>query len=181
MLRPYRKPLVIMTPKSPLRRKITFSALEELTGGTFKTVIGEIDPLKPADVKRVTLCTGKIYWDLLEARREKGVTDTALVRVEQLYPFPAEALAKELRRYGQATAVVWTQEEPLNQGAWFSVRDAIQECLQTGQTLTHSARPPSAAPAGGDYHRHLERHQRVIAGGLGLQPETGHGGHAAST
>ena len=169
MLRRYRKPLVIMTPKSMLRLKTSFSVLEDFTGGSFRTMIGETEALKPVDVQRVVLCSGKVYYDLLEARREKDLQDTALLRLEQLYPFPAEALTRELKRYSQSLDIVWAQEEPLNQGAWFSIRDALRDCLQPGQSLTVTARLPSASPAGGDYHRHLERRQQLIEDALALQ------------
>ncbi len=169
MLRAYRKPLIIMTPKSPLRRKITFSTLEDLASGRFDPVISELDPLKPADIKRIVLCSGKVYFDLLEARRERGLTSVALARVEQLYPFPADDIAAELKRYPKAREVVWTQEEPQNQGAWYSIQDALRTCLQPGQTLYYAGRMPMAAPAGGDHHKHLERTAKLINDALTLK------------
>ncbi len=162
MRRNYRKPLVIMTPKSPLRRKITFSTLEDLANDQFDTVIGEGDPLKPAEVRRVVACSGKVYYDLLEARRERGINDIALLRVEQLYPFPSEELVRQLQIYTHARELVWCQEEPQNQGAWLSIQDALRACAQTDQALLYAGRPPMAAPAGGDYHKHLERQKHLV-------------------
>ena len=162
MHRNYRKPLVIMTPKSPLRRKITFSALEDLAGDRFDNVIGELDPIKPADVRRVVACSGKVYFDLLEARRERNITDIALIRVEQLYPFPADELTRQFQLYKGAREVFWCQEEPQNQGAWFSIQDALRTCLTTGQDLHYAGRIPMAAPAGGDHHKHLERQKKLV-------------------
>jgi 2-oxoglutarate dehydrogenase E1 component len=162
MIRTYRKPLVIMTPKSPLRRKITFSTLEDLAGDKFDNVIGELDPLKPAEVRRVVACSGKVYYDLLEARRERTITDIAIIRVEQLYPFPAEELAQQFWAYPAAREVVWCQEEPQNQGAWFSIQDALRTCLRPDQRLHYAGRMPMAAPAGGDYHKHLDRQKLLV-------------------
>ncbi len=170
MLRPYRKPLVIMTPKSPLRRKITFSTLEDLAEGRFDLVIGEIDPIKPSDVRRVCLCSGKVYWDLLEARRERKIDDIAIVRIEQLYPFPSENLARELQRYPRARQIYWVQEEPQNQGAWYLIQDTIRLVMQPGQTLSYAGRMPMAAPAGGDYQKHLERQKKLVDTALARRP-----------
>ena len=175
MLRPYRKPLVIMTPKSPLRRKITFSTIEDLASGRFDPVIGEIDPLKPSDVRRVCICSGKVYWDLLEARRERKIADIAIIRLEQLYPFPANELAAELQRYPKARQVYWVQEEPQNQGSWYSIQDALRLVMLPGQTLNYAGRMPMAAPAGGDHHKHLERQKKLVDTALARRPgeETG--------
>jgi len=119
MLRPYRKPLIVMTPKSLLRHKLSTSSLEDLHSGGFQTVIPEIDKLTNKNVKRVVFCTGKVYFDLLEQRREDKIKDIAICRVEQLYPFPRDSVVKELKRYPNADEVVWCQEEPKNQGAWY--------------------------------------------------------------
>ncbi len=167
MHRNYRKPLVIMTPKSPLRRKITFSTLEDLASGRFDNVIGELDPLPPDPVRRVVACSGKVYYDLLEARRERGINDIAIIRVEQLYPFPADELTRQLQRFRNAREIYWGQEEPQNQGAWLSIQDALRACLQTGQDLFYAGRAAMAAPAGGDYHKHLERQNILVDTALG--------------
>jgi 2-oxoglutarate dehydrogenase E1 component len=170
MVRPYRKPLVIMSPKSLLRRKISFSTIEDLTSGRFDPVIGELDPLKPSDIRRVCVCSGKVYYDLLEARRERGITDIAILRLEQLYPFPAEDLSRELARYPRAKQVYWVQEEPQNQGAWYSIQDTIRTIMLPGQTLSYAGRMPMAAPAGGDHHKHLERQKRLVDTALARRP-----------
>ncbi|MFN7288212.1 MAG: 2-oxoglutarate dehydrogenase E1 component, partial [Burkholderiales bacterium] len=152
MIRPLRKPLVIMTPKSLLRNKEAVSPLQDLARGGFQTVIGDTtEGLDGSKVKRVVLCTGKVYFDLLGARRERGLTDVALVRVEQLYPFPHKALEAELRKYPAATHVVWCQDEPQNQGAWFFVQHHLNEALKEGQRLSYAGRPASASPAVGYY------------------------------
>jgi len=169
VLRPYRKPLIIMSPKSTLRRKISFSNLEELSRGGFQTVIGEVDPIEPRDVRRVVLCSGKVYYDVLEARRERGEQKIAVVRLEQLYPFPDAALKKELGKYPNASEVVWTQEEPMNQGAWEPINGWLRECLRKDQSLYYAGRLPSAAPSGGYYQKHLARQTRLIHAALNLE------------
>jgi 2-oxoglutarate dehydrogenase E1 component len=162
MIRPYRKPLILMTPKSMLRLKASFSSLDELANGSFKPVIGETEPLKAPDVKRVILCSGKVYYDLMEARTERRIRDIAVIRVEQLYPYPADQIEREIRKYSRATEVVWCQEEPQNQGAWYSIQDAIRTCMPANQKLLYAGRPPMAAPSGGDYHKHLDRTKKVM-------------------
>ncbi len=166
MIRPYRKPLVIMTPKSMLRLKESFSTLEDLSNDRFDPVIGEVDPLKPSDVRRVCLCSGKVFYDLLDARRARKINDVAIIRLEQLYPFPADDLAREINRYTRAKEVYWVQEEPQNQGAWYSIQDTIRLVLLPGQTLSYAGRVPMAAPSGGDYHKHLERQKHLVDSAL---------------
>ncbi len=168
MVRPYRKPLVVMTPKSTLRRKISFSTLDELATGGFQMVIGEIDPIDPAAVERVVICSGKVYFDLLEQRRETGIANIALLRLEQLYPFPAEVLIAELAKFPNATEICWCQEEPQNQGAWYSIQHAIRTCLTDKQTLYYAGRMAMAAPAGGDYHKSVERQRTLVNHALTL-------------
>lgn len=155
-----RKPLVIMSPKSMLRLKTATSALQDLTGGSFKEVIG--DPQKPAFANRVVLCSGKLYHDLAEARAQRGLGDVALVRIEQLYPFPAREVAAELAKYSGAQTVVWAQEEPQNNGAWLIIRDDIQPLLASGQSLLYAGRPRSASPAVGSMARHQEQQAALI-------------------
>ena len=125
MLRPYRKPLVVMTPKSLLRAKQASSTLAGFTDGGFDVVIGETAALDDTRVRRVVACSGKVYFDLLNARQERGIEDIALIRVEQLYPFPREEFSAELVRYPNATELVWAQEEPQNQGAWYAIRPPL--------------------------------------------------------
>ncbi|HEX7599202.1 MAG TPA: 2-oxoglutarate dehydrogenase E1 component, partial [Polyangia bacterium] len=171
VIRPYRKPLIIFSPKSMLRRKLSFSPLDELTQGHFRVVIGEIDPMDAAAVERLVLCSGKVYFDLLEARREHGLAGVAIARVEQLNPYPTEAIAAELHRYPNLREVLWAQEEPENQGAWLFVKDRLLAAMRAQQTLLYSGRPVMAAPSGGDYHRHLERQKRLVAAALGVSHE----------
>ncbi len=171
MIRPYRKPLIIMTPKSMLRLKASFSSLDDLAKGTFNTVIGETDPLNADGVQRVVLCSGKVYYDLVDERRARKLQNVALVRVEQLYPYPAQPIADEIAKYPRANEVVWCQEEPQNQGSWYSIQNALRTCMRRDQTLLYAGRPPMAAPSGGDYHRHLERKKNLINSALILCAE----------
>ncbi|HTQ37195.1 MAG TPA: 2-oxoglutarate dehydrogenase E1 component, partial [Steroidobacteraceae bacterium] len=150
MLRSLRKPLIVMTPKSLLRHELSVSPLAELTGGGFATVIDEIDEINAAQAQRLVFCSGKVYFDLLKARRAAGLKDVALVRVEQLYPFPVQAYEAVLRRYPQAREVVWCQEEPQNQGAWYHIRHRLEGSLQKDrQVLLYAGRQHAAAPATG--------------------------------
>lgn len=168
MLRPYRKPLIVMSPKSLLRHKLAISSIEELTRGEFKLVMLEVDDLKLNTVKRVILCSGKVYYDLLEKRRDQKKEDTAILRIEQLYPFPFEQLSAELARYNQANQVVWCQEEPQNQGAWFQIQHNIRACLMNGQELSYAGRPELASPAEGHMAKHTEQQMMLIQHALGL-------------
>ena len=166
MLRDFRKPLVVMTPKSLLRHKLSVSSLDDLTHGFFQEVIGEIDDLPAAKVRRVVFCSGKVYFDLLEARRAEEVRDVAIVRIEQLYPFPSEDYAATLRHYPNATEVVWCQEEPQNQGAWYQVRHRLQEPLSHKQELLYSGRAPAAAPAAGILQLHGLQQAGLVAAAI---------------
>ncbi|WP_119154414.1 2-oxoglutarate dehydrogenase E1 component [Caldimonas tepidiphila] len=159
----FRKPLVIMTPKSLLRNKDATSPLSEFTGGEFRTVIGETDAeINAAKVKRVVICSGKVYYDLVKARAEKKAADVAIIRVEQLYPFPHKAFAAELKKYPNATDLVWCQDEPQNQGAWFFVQHYIHENMLDGQKLGYAGRPASASPAVGYSHLHQEQQKALL-------------------
>jgi 2-oxoglutarate dehydrogenase E1 component len=165
MVRPLRKPLVIMTPKSLLRAKDAASPLSEFTKGCFQTIIPEQSEavLKKADkVKRVVVCSGKVYYDLVRKREESGHDDTALVRVEQLYPFPHKAFAAELKKYPNVTDIVWCQDEPQNQGAWFFVQHYIHENMQDGQRLGYAGRAASASPAVGYSHLHQDQQKALV-------------------
>ena len=164
MVRNLRKPLIIMTPKSLLRAKDAASPLSEFTKGNFQTVIPESKELKADKVRRVVACSGKVYYDLAKKREEKGFDDVALIRVEQLYPFPHKAFATELRKYPNATDIVWCQDEPQNQGAWFFVQHYIHENMTDGQKLGYSGRAASASPAAGYSHLHQEQ-QKVLVDG----------------
>ncbi|WP_395693609.1 2-oxoglutarate dehydrogenase E1 component [Piscinibacter sp.] len=163
MVRMFRKPLVLMTPKSLLRNKDATSPLTDFTRGEFKTVIGEVDAAINADkVKRVIACSGKVYYDLVKARAEKKQADVAIMRVEQLYPFPHKAFAAEMKKYPNATDVVWCQDEPQNQGAWFFVQHQIHENMLEGQKLGYAGRPASASPAVGYAHLHQEQQKALL-------------------
>jgi 2-oxoglutarate decarboxylase len=151
-LSPKRKPLVVFTPKSLLRHKLCVSSVEDFTTGTFQPVIGDAG-VDAASVKRVLLCSGKIYYDLLQARNDRGITDTAIVRVEQLYPMPVDELKAELARFGQAADFCWVQEEPANQGAWSFVALNLLEHLE-GVRLRRISRPAAAAPSVGSAKLH---------------------------
>jgi 2-oxoglutarate dehydrogenase E1 component len=166
MLRALRKPLIVMMPKSLLRHRLSSSPLDELTRGRFQLVIDEIDPLDNAAIRRVVFCSGKVYFDLLEARRAQALTDVALVRIEQLYPFPGSEYAAILARYPQAHEVVWCQEEPQNQGAWYQIRHQLQRQLQRGQELYYAGRPGAAAPAPGIFQLHVQQQQELVATAL---------------
>jgi 2-oxoglutarate dehydrogenase E1 component len=163
MLRMFRKPLVIMTPKSLLRAKDATSPLADFTKGEFKTVIGDQDATLNAEkVKRVIVCSGKVYYDLVRARAEKKSADVAVIRVEQLYPFPHKAFAAELKKYPNATDIVWCQDEPQNQGAWFFVQHYVHENMSEGQKLGYAGRPASASPACGYAHLHQEQQKALL-------------------
>ncbi len=166
MLRHYRKPLIVLTPKSLLRHKMSVSPLEELSSGQFQLVVPEIEALDPAKVTRVVFCSGKVYYDLLEARQLHELSNVAIVRIEQLYPFPIEDYARAIETYPNATAVVWCQEEPQNQGAWYQIRHRLQEPLGDGKTLYYAGRPSAAAPASGIFKLHLIQQQALVEAAL---------------
>ena len=166
MLRPYRKPLIVMTPKSLLRHKLSTSTLEELHSGQFQNVIPEIDKLSNDKVHRVVFCTGKVYFDLLEQRRADKVDDIAIVRVEQLYPFPRNEVVTELKRYPNANEVVWCQEEPKNQGAWYQIMHHFRACVEDRHTVLYAGREASASPAAGYLAVHREQQTRLVHAAL---------------
>ncbi|CBA16165.1 2-oxoglutarate dehydrogenase E1 component [Xanthomonas albilineans] len=160
-----RKPLVVMTPKSLLRHKLAVSSLKELADGEFQHLIPD-SKAEPKKVKRVIACSGKVYYDLLEDQLKRGQEDVAILRVEQLYPFPRALLAAELKRYGNATDLVWCQEEPQNQGAWYQIKHHLQACLADGQSLHYAGRPRSPSPAAGHLAEHLEEQLKLVADAL---------------
>jgi len=163
MVRPLRKPLVIFTPKSLLRNKDATSPLNDFTRGEFKTVIGEQnEAIDGAKVKRVIACSGKVYYDLVKKREDKKANDVAILRVEQLYPFPHKVFAAELKKYPNATEIVWCQDEPQNQGAWFFIQHQIHENMLDGQRLGYAGRPASASPAVGYAHLHQDQQKALL-------------------
>ncbi|MFI4962286.1 MAG: 2-oxoglutarate dehydrogenase E1 component [Legionellales bacterium] len=166
VIRNFRKPLVVMTPKSLLRHKLAVSPLDDLTKGKFHTVIPEIDVLEDQKVTRVVLCCGKVYYDLLEMRRDKQLNKVAIVRIEQLYPFPKKALIAELNKYPKTKEVIWCQEEPQNQGVWFSSAHNMKDCLNSEQTLQYAGREFAAAPAVGSASLHAQQQQALVEAAL---------------
>ncbi len=163
MIRSFRKPLVIFTPKSLLRNKDAASPMSEFTKGEFHTVLGEqSSELDAQKVHRVIMCSGKVYYDLVKARETKKSKDTAIIRVEQLYPFPHKSFAAELKKYPNVTELVWCQDEPQNQGAWFFIQHNILENMHDGQKLGYAGRPPSASPACGYAHLHQEQQKALV-------------------
>jgi 2-oxoglutarate dehydrogenase E1 component len=169
LVRDLRKPLIVMTPKSLLRNRLSTSPLVDLWKGRFHTVIPEIDELDPAAVRRLVFCSGKVYYDLLEARRGKQVGDVAIMRIEQLYPFPMREYGAALTHYPEVKEVVWCQEEPQNQGAWYQIRHRMQQQLRREHTLFYAGRPAAAAPAPGIYQLHSYQQQALVEAALGLK------------
>ena len=168
MIRKFRKPLVVMTPKSLLRHKLAVSNLDDLTKGKFYNVIPEIDKIAPKKVKRVILCSGKVYYDLLAKRRENQQEDVAIIRIEQLYPFPKDELEAELEKYTHVTDIVWCQEEPQNQGAWFSSQHHMRSCLLENQNLNYVGRDFFAAPAVGSPGLHTKQQIQLVDDALNV-------------
>jgi 2-oxoglutarate dehydrogenase E1 component len=167
MLRPFRKPLIVMTPKSLLRKKEAASSIQELANGSFQTVIPDTTTVEEKGVKRVVACCGKVYYDLVFKRTELQKTDTAIIRVEQLYPFPHKQFRAEMERYPNATEIVWCQEEPQNQGAWYQTAHYFRENMRDDQKLLFVGRPASASPAGGYMGKHNERQKALVEQALG--------------
>ena len=180
VLRKLRKPLVVMSPKSLLRHKLSVSTLEDICDKRFMPVIGETGDIAPGNVNRILLCCGKVYFDLLDARQERGLNNIVIIRVEELYPFPAQLLAAQLARYPHAAELVWCQEEPLNQGAWRFVQPYLAGLATAKQTLSVASRPASASPAVGYYQKHIEQLQTLVNEAMGqsqLQHDVGDVGY----
>jgi 2-oxoglutarate dehydrogenase E1 component len=161
MLRSFRKPLIVMTPKSLLRHELSVSSLADLSQSSFANIIDEIDAIDAAQTQRVVFCSGKVYFDLLKARRQSGQRDIAIVRIEQLYPFPVEEYQSVLARYANATSLVWCQEEPQNQGAWFQIRHRLQD-LAPSRLVFFAGRAAAAAPATGILKLHEAEQRRLV-------------------
>ena len=166
LIRTFRKPLIVMTPKSLLRHKLAVSTMADLTTGGFQTVIPEVDSMDAAKVTRIVLCCGKVYYDLLQKRRDDGLKHVAIVRIEQLYPFPKKALIRELSKYPNAKEVIWCQEEPQNQGVWFSSQHNMRDCLQPEQSLHYAGRGFAAAPAAGSPYLHAQQQLELVVQAL---------------
>ena len=178
MLRAMRKPLVVFTPKSLLRSKDASSTLSDFTQGHFQPVIAETDALDKHKVRRIIVCSGKVYYELLAARRTSEILSMAIIRLEQLYPFPHDDFSAQIAAYPNATEVVWCQEEPGNQGAWHRIQHYLLRHLRPGMRLDYALRPSSAAPAAGYLAVHHEQQKAVIAAAfrddLDIKPH-GHG------
>ena len=168
-IRKQRKPLVVFTPKSLLRHKDAVSTLDELAKGQFQRIIGEVDPLDAKKVTRVIFCSGKLYYELVAARRERNIGHIAIARLEQLYPFPQEAFQAEMAKYPKATEVVWCQDEPRNQGAWYWIasRNHLSRSLTSKQQMLLVSRPASPSPAVGYHSKHVAQQKSLIDSALG--------------
>ena len=173
MLRPFRKPMIIMTPKSLLRHKLAVSRRSDFIGDShFRRIMSDRTPPADKDIKRLVLCTGKVGYDLMEARDAAELKDTTVVRIEQIYPFPGDPLAERIKRMSKLEDVVWAQEEPRNNGAWFFVEPLIEESLKAagkeGMRARYAGRAPSASPATGLMSRHQTEQGALVADALGL-------------
>ena len=171
MIRNCRKPLIIMTPKSLLRHKLCVSTLEDLTHGRFNWVLPEldVDDIDAEKVKRIVICSGKIYYELLEARRLNRIYDIAILRIEQIYPFPGEQLDELLALYINTNELIWCQEEPKNQGAWDFSKLRIPAFINKRWQLGYAGREPSSAPAVGSVKLHAKEQQAIINSALALR------------
>jgi len=166
MLHSFRKPLIVMTPKSLLRHKQSASELKELVQGRFYAIIDDQPERAAQAVQRIVFCSGKVYFDLLEQRQRRELRNVALVRIEQLYPFPTEEYAAVIEGYPNAQEIVWCQEEPQNQGAWYQIRHRLQVRLTAKHTLLYAGRAPAAAPATGIHEMHEEQQQGLVQAAL---------------
>jgi 2-oxoglutarate dehydrogenase E1 component len=171
LVRRFRKPLIVMSPKSLLRHKAAVSTLEDLATGCFHTVIPDAEKL--AGVRRVIVCSGKVYYDLVEYRHEHKVADMALIRLEQQYPFPHADFKAEIARYPAASEVVWCQEEPQNQGAWYRLRAYLRADIGEHQVLAYAGRPISASPAVGYAAKHMAQQQQLVADAFASELRSG--------
>ena len=169
MLRKFRKPLVVMTPKSLLRHKMSVSPIDVLSTGQFSLIIPEVETIDVKKTRRLVFCSGKVYYDLLESRQVHGIDDVALIRIEQLYPFPIPEFAALIEQYSHVEQIVWCQEEPQNQGAWYQIRHRLQEALSDRQQLFYAGREGAAAPASGIYKLHLQQQQALVEAALNIQ------------
>ncbi len=169
VLRPMRKPLIVMTPKSLLRKKEASSPLTDLANGQFQVIIPETEKLSAKKVRRVVFCAGKVYYDIVAERAKRGIDDVAVVRIEQLYPFPHEEFQAQVELYANAKSVVWAQEEPMNQGAWFSIQHYLLRQLRPDQALTYAGRASSASPAVGYLQLHNEQQRQLVDAALTIE------------
>ena len=162
MIRSFRKPLIVMTPKSLLRHKEAVSSMADLANGGFQNVIGEVDRIDPKKVRRVIVCSGKVYYELLAYRRERKIDSVAILRLEQQYPFPHDDYKREIGKYAAAKEVVWCQEEPQNQGAWYRLNAYMRADIDDRKVLAYAGRAVSASPAVGSAAKHNAEQKQLI-------------------
>ena len=165
-IRKTRKPLIVMMPKSLLRKKEATSSMEDLANGKFEVVIGEAEKLSAKKVKRLVFCSGKVYYDIVAERAKREIDDIAVLRIEQLYPFPHEEFRAQIAMYPNAKSVVWAQEEPGNQGAWHRIQHYLQREMRDDQKLSYALRPSSASPAVGYLSKHTEQQKELVNAAL---------------
>ena len=168
MMRSFRRPLIVMMPKSLLRHKLAVCAPDDLAGGRFHAVLPEVEPLPPEAVEKVIICCGKVYYDLLEERRKREQKNVAIIRLEQIHPFPDIELQAEMEKYSGVRDIVWCQEEPKNQGCWYQITFYLRNLLNRDQTLTYVGRAGSPSPAVGFFGFHLEQQKRLIQDALSV-------------
>ncbi|MCW9048584.1 MAG: 2-oxoglutarate dehydrogenase E1 component, partial [Gammaproteobacteria bacterium] len=168
IVRKYRKPLIVMTPKSLLRHKLAVNTLDDICEGSFHNVIDEVDDVHADKIKRIIMCSGKVYYDLLIQRRESKLTHIAIIRIEELYPFPADNLNIVLDKYENAEQLIWCQEEPKNQGAWDYFEPRFAAKLDHPCMVEYVGREPSAAPAVGSAKVHAQQQKKLVRDALGL-------------
>ena len=173
MIRYFRKPLIVITPKSLLRHKEAVSTLDELAAGEFHNVIGEVDKIDPKKVKRIIVCSGKVYYELVAHRRERKIDDVAILRLEQQYPFPHDDYKREVAKYPKAKEVVWCQEEPQNQWAWYRLNFYLRSDLDEKKMLFYAGRPVSASPAVGYAAKHNAEQKQLIEDAFAAEPKSG--------
>jgi 2-oxoglutarate dehydrogenase E1 component len=168
MMRSFRRPLIVMTPKSLLRHKLAVSSPADLSDGKFFPVIGEIDTLNIDGIKKLVICSGKVYYDILEERRVRKISNVALVRMEQVHPFPGRELRQEIEKYTHLREVVWCQEEPKNQGCWYQISYYLRKMLNPNQTLDYVGREGSPSPAVGYYKLHVKQQKQIVNDALSV-------------
>ncbi len=169
MIRSYRRPLIVMTPKSLLRHKLAVSTPADLADGKFCPVLSEIDRLPVKQVERLIICSGKVYYDLLEERRARKIRNIAIIRLEQVHPFPGRELQAEMEKYGNASEIVWCQEEPKNQGCWYQIYYYLSRLLGENQRLRYVGREGSPSPAVGYYQLHVKQQQQIVSQALTME------------
>ena len=174
MRRDVRKPLIVMTPKSLLRHKLAVSTLDDLANGAFQLVIPDRTAKAGQQLRRIVLCSGKVYYDLVEEAGKRGLNDVAIIRVEQLYPFPRKEVREQIEKYPATTEVVWCQEEPMNQGAWYQIQHHLLVCIGDQHSLHYAGRVRSPAPAAGHLNTHIAEQAALVEQALVASPGFNH-------